>query len=305
MYPHSHAHTHTHALIHKHTHTHTHTHAHTHTHTHTLTHTSTSGQGDWRKSFQQDKGFQGRFEGTNRECVTDRSGELVPCCWSLVKERAPTTWFCAKELYSEHSGVCRRTELLRRSVKVKIWEVGRRNQLWTKQAQIMLYHPNQVSLRTTGCVHVVMTGLFIFAVNLFYTPCQLDVFIHASGITFSTVKKKKEKGYVTLWSLQTLCVSEIHMTFKGKTKSNDKWAWKPSKCVKTSGYVCYGSLCSSHSKKIQFILLILPPPACWHVDACACVADRFWHKKASKTLDALSSVFFFFQRTILVPNCTK
>ena len=58
--------------------------------------------------------------------MTDRSRELVPCCWSLVIERALTTWLCAKEGYSEHSGVCRRTELPRRSVKVKkIWEVGR------------------------------------------------------------------------------------------------------------------------------------------------------------------------------------
>ena len=134
----AHTHTHTRARVragthtHKHTHTHTHTctHAHTHTPPHTNTqldtHTGTSGQGHWRKSFRKEKGFQGRFEGTDRGCVTDRSGKLVPSCWSLVRERALTTWLCAKGWYYEHSGVCRRTELPKWSVKVKkVWEVGR------------------------------------------------------------------------------------------------------------------------------------------------------------------------------------
>ena len=103
-----------------------HPHPHPHTHTHTMTHTSTSGQGDWRKSFPKEKGFQGRFEGPDRGWVTVRSGEFVPCCWSLVRERALTTWLCAKGWHSEHSDVCRRTELPRGSVKVKmVWEVGR------------------------------------------------------------------------------------------------------------------------------------------------------------------------------------
>ena len=66
--------------------THTRTHTHTHTHTrararargraHTLTHTSTSGQGNWRKGFRKEKGFQGRFEGTDRGCVANRTGSL-------------------------------------------------------------------------------------------------------------------------------------------------------------------------------------------------------------------------------------
>ena len=54
-----------------HPHLHKHTRTHTHTQTHTLTHTSTSGQRDWRTSFKNEKGFQGRG------CVMDRSGELV------------------------------------------------------------------------------------------------------------------------------------------------------------------------------------------------------------------------------------
>ena len=118
------------------THTRTHTQTHTHIHiytrarartqTYTLTHKSTSGQGDWRKSFRKEKGFQRRFEGTDGGCMTDRSGKLVPCRWSLVRERTLTIRLCTKGGYSEHSGVYRRTELPRRSVKVKkIWEVGR------------------------------------------------------------------------------------------------------------------------------------------------------------------------------------
>ena len=58
--------------------------------------------------------------------MTDRSGELVPCSWSLVRERALTTGLCVKEWYSEHSGICRGMELPRRSVQVKkVWEVCR------------------------------------------------------------------------------------------------------------------------------------------------------------------------------------
>ena len=112
--------------MHARSHTHTGTHPHAHTQTHTLTHTSTSGKVDWRKRFRKEKGFQGKFDGTDRGCVTNRSGEFVPCCWSLVRERSLTTWLCAKGWYSENSGVCRRTELPRRSVKVKkIWGVSR------------------------------------------------------------------------------------------------------------------------------------------------------------------------------------
>ena len=47
---------------------------------------------------------------------------LPACCRNLV---ALTTWLCAKGWYSGRSGVCRRTEPPRRSVKVKnVWEVG-------------------------------------------------------------------------------------------------------------------------------------------------------------------------------------
>ena len=49
-------------------------------------------------------------------------------------------------------------------------------------------------------------------------------------------------------------------SFKGKTKSNDKWPWKPSKCVKTSHYAYHWSLCPSPCNKTKFILPILPLP---------------------------------------------
>ena len=49
----------------------------------------------------------------------DRNRELVPDNWSLLRERAVTTGLCSEEWYSEHSGVCRRTDLPERSVKVK------------------------------------------------------------------------------------------------------------------------------------------------------------------------------------------
>ena len=39
--------------------------------------------------------------------MTDRSRELVPNSWSLVREGALTTELCSKRWYSEHSGVCR------------------------------------------------------------------------------------------------------------------------------------------------------------------------------------------------------
>ena len=108
-----------------HTHRHTPSHPHIRTQTHILIHTGISGRGHCGKGFQKEKGFQGRFEGTDRGYVTDRSGKFVLCCWSLVRERTLTTWLCAKGWYSENSCVCRRTELPR-SVKVKkIWEVGR------------------------------------------------------------------------------------------------------------------------------------------------------------------------------------
>ena len=46
----------------------------------------------------------------------NRNCELVPDSWSPVRERALITGLCLEGWYSEHSGVCRRAELLRRSV---------------------------------------------------------------------------------------------------------------------------------------------------------------------------------------------
>ena len=103
-------------------HTQTPTHMHTNTHLDTHRHLRAGGL---KKKFSERERFSKKIEGTDRGCVTNRSGEFVPCCWSLVRERVLTTWLCANGWYSEHSGVCRRMELARRSVKVKkIWEVG-------------------------------------------------------------------------------------------------------------------------------------------------------------------------------------
>jgi len=49
----------------------------------------------------------------------DRNRELVPDYWSLERERALTTGLSAQGWCSEHSGVCRRTELAERRAKVK------------------------------------------------------------------------------------------------------------------------------------------------------------------------------------------
>ena len=51
--------------------------------------------------------------------MADRNRKLVPDNWSLLRERVLTTRLCSERWYSEHSGVCRRAELLGRSVKVK------------------------------------------------------------------------------------------------------------------------------------------------------------------------------------------
>ena len=53
----------------------------------------------------------------------ERNGELVPDNWSLVRERSLTTGLCSEGWYSEHSGVCRRAELLGRSVKKKCFVI--------------------------------------------------------------------------------------------------------------------------------------------------------------------------------------
>ena len=85
----------------------------------TDTHSHISGQWDWRKGFWKEKGFHGRFKRTYRGHMTDRNRELVPHSWSLVRERPLITGLCSEGWYSEHSGVCRRAELLGRSVKKK------------------------------------------------------------------------------------------------------------------------------------------------------------------------------------------
>ena len=59
--------------------------------------------------------------------MTDRDKELVPGSWSLVSERVLTTGLGAEEKYPEQSAVCRRAELLGRSVKV--WKVDGTYQL--------------------------------------------------------------------------------------------------------------------------------------------------------------------------------
>ena len=64
----------------------------------------------------------------------------------------------------------------------------------------------------------------------------------------------------------------------GKDQVKGRRDMKPSTCIKTSGYVCYRSLCPSTSTKINFISSILPPPGHRHADQCTCVADKFWHK---------------------------
>ena len=51
--------------------------------------------------------------------MTDRNRELVPDSWMLVRERTLTTGPCWEGGYSEHSIICRRAELVGRSVKVK------------------------------------------------------------------------------------------------------------------------------------------------------------------------------------------
>ena len=56
----------------------------------------------------------------DRGRITDRDKELVPDNWSVVRVRELTTGLCSKRGYSQHSGVCRRTEFPGRSVKV-VW----------------------------------------------------------------------------------------------------------------------------------------------------------------------------------------
>ena len=51
--------------------------------------------------------------------MADRNRELVPDIWMLVRERALTTGLSSEGWYSEHSGVCRRTELPGGSIKMK------------------------------------------------------------------------------------------------------------------------------------------------------------------------------------------
>ena len=57
---------------------------------------------------------------TEVEWRTETGGwfQITGAC-SLVRERALTTGLCSEGWYSEHSGVCRRTEQAGGSVKVK------------------------------------------------------------------------------------------------------------------------------------------------------------------------------------------
>ena len=50
----------------------------------------------------------------------DRNMELVPGMWSLERERVLATGLSVGAWRSEHMGICRRVELLGRSVKVKV-----------------------------------------------------------------------------------------------------------------------------------------------------------------------------------------
>ena len=83
---------------------------------------------------------------------------------------------------------------------------------------------------------------------------------------------------------------------KRKTKSNDKWDWKPPICVKTSEHVCHRSLCPSLRKKIKFIWPILPQlvRSFIFVRACVCRAGseslHLSDKLVSLLVGALSPV---------------
>ena len=72
-----------------------------------------------KRFLTEEKGFQGRFKRADRGRMADRNRELVLDNWSQVRERVLTTGLCSEGWYFEHSGVCRRAELLGRSVKVK------------------------------------------------------------------------------------------------------------------------------------------------------------------------------------------
>ena len=67
--------------------------------------------------------FQGRFKSTDKGSMTDENRESDPCSWNLVREGALTSWtLCVKGRPFKHSGVCRKAELLGKSVKVeKVW----------------------------------------------------------------------------------------------------------------------------------------------------------------------------------------
>lgn len=63
----------------------------------------------------------------------------------------------------------------------------------------------------------------------------------------------------------------IHLYFKRKIKSNYKWAWKPLKCIKVSGYDCNRSLCQLPCKELSlfrqfFCFLVL---TCWCARKCS------------------------------------
>ena len=81
---------------------------------------------NWKRRQRKEKRFNARFERSYRGSSADGSRELVPGSWNLVRERTLTTGLCAEGCYSKHSSVCKRTQLPRRGVKVKmVWEAER------------------------------------------------------------------------------------------------------------------------------------------------------------------------------------
>ena len=64
----------------------------------------------------------------------------------------------------------------------------------------------------------------------------------------------------------------IHFV-QGKTKSSDKWSWKPSKCVETSDYLCHRSFCPFKCKQKSSLFCQF---YCWWAQShwlCACIAE--------------------------------
>ena len=128
--------------------------------------------------------------------MAERNRELVPDNWSLVREKAMTTGLCSEAWYSEHSGVCRRAELLGRRVKVKkFWKVDgnlSRNGLKATAAAsgskaTATTRAKVFSPTTAGNVLVFIHHTLCDAMGNFYQLCQgsylldVDVSSNAQG----------------------------------------------------------------------------------------------------------------------------